>query len=173
MSVNISARQLQHPDLVADIARAVERAGLEPSTLELEITETVLMRDSEATNSTLRALKSIGIRLAIDDFGTGYSSMTHLKRFPVDTLKIDRSFVDGLSRDSHDTAIVRCVTALARALDLAVVGEGVETPLQHALLTQMGCDQAQGYLYARPQAATQISALLANLASGGQLRRAA
>jgi diguanylate cyclase (GGDEF)-like protein/PAS domain S-box-containing protein len=160
ISVNLSARQLQHPGLVADVARAVLDAGMDPATLELEITESVVMQDAEATDATLRALKAIGIRLAIDDFGTGYSSLSYLKRFPVDTLKIDRSFVDGLGSDSQDTAIVHSVAALARALDLSVTGEGVETSAQHVLLQQLGCNLAQGYLYARPIPAADITALL-------------
>jgi diguanylate cyclase (GGDEF)-like protein/PAS domain S-box-containing protein len=160
ISVNLSARQLQHPGLVADVAEAVQDAGMDPATLELEITETVVMQDAEATDATLRALKAIGIRLAIDDFGTGYSSLSYLKRFPVDTLKIDRSFVDGLGSDSQDTAIVHSVAALARALDLSVTGEGVETAAQHVLLQRLGCDLAQGYLYARPVPAVELTALL-------------
>jgi diguanylate cyclase (GGDEF)-like protein/PAS domain S-box-containing protein len=160
ISVNLSARQLQHPDLVADVARAVRDAGMDPATLELEITESVVMQDAEATDATLRALKAIGIRLAIDDFGTGYSSLSYLKRFPVDTLKIDRSFIDGLGSDSQDTAIVHSVAALARALDLSVTAEGVETTAQHLLLQQLGCDLAQGYLYARPVPAAELTALL-------------
>jgi len=172
ISVNLSARQLQHPDLVADIARAVRDSGLDPGTLELEITESVVMQDAEATDATLRALKAIGIRLAIDDFGTGYSSLSYLKRFPVDTLKIDRSFVDGLGHDAQDTAIVRSVAALARALDLSVTGEGVESEIQHRQLQQFGCDLAQGYLYARPLPAAGVSALLAIGPARRRLRRA-
>jgi diguanylate cyclase (GGDEF)-like protein/PAS domain S-box-containing protein len=170
ISVNLSARQLQHPELVRDITRAVRDAGLDPGTLELEITESVVMQDAEATDATLRALKAIGIRLAIDDFGTGYSSLSYLKRFPVDTLKIDRSFVDGLGQDSQDTAIVRSVAALARALDLSVTGEGVETHAQHRFLQALGCEQAQGYLYARPLPPAEVSVLLAHGANWGQSR---
>ena len=130
------------------------------------------MQDAEATDATLRALKAIGIRLAIDDFGTGYSSLSYLKRFPVDTLKIDRSFVDGLGHDSQDTAIVHSVAALARALDLSVTGEGVETHAQHRLLQQLGCELAQGFLYARPLPAADMSALLAQGAHWSLERRA-
>jgi diguanylate cyclase len=127
------------------LRRTLQATGLEPSTLELEITESVVMQDAEATDATLHALKAIGVRLAIDDFGTGYSSLSYLKRFPVDTLKIDRSFVDGLGHDSQDTAIVHSVAALARALDLSVTGEGVETQAQHTLLRQLGCQHSQGF----------------------------
>jgi EAL domain-containing protein (putative c-di-GMP-specific phosphodiesterase class I) len=161
ISVNLSGRQLQHPDLVADVARVIGQAGLDPAALELEITESVVMQDAEATDATLRALKAIGIRLAIDDFGTGYSSLSYLKRFPVDTLKIDRSFVDGLGVDAQDTAIVHSVAALARALDLTVTSEGVETLAQHLLLKQLGCEHSQGYLYSRALAPDDMSAWLA------------
>ncbi len=161
ISVNLSARQLQDPDLALAVSRAIQAAGLDPGCLELEITESVVMQDAEATDATLRALKAIGIRLAIDDFGTGYSSLSYLKRFPVDTLKIDRSFVDGLGHDTQDAAIVRSVAALGRALDLAVTAEGVETTVQLALLKHMGCDHAQGYLFSRPVPAADITKLLA------------
>ena len=144
------------------MARALERGRAGSGRLELEITESVVMQDAAATDATLQALKAIGIRLAIDDFGTGYSSLSYLKRFPVDTLKIDRSFVDGLGHDSQDTAIVRSVAALAQALDLSVTAEGVESRTQHALLRLLGCDLAQGYLYARPVPAEEISCLLAH-----------
>jgi EAL domain-containing protein (putative c-di-GMP-specific phosphodiesterase class I) len=173
ISVNLSGRQLQHAGLVADVARALAEAGLDPECLELEITETVVMQDARATDATLQALKAIGIRLAIDDFGTGYSSLSCLKRFPVDTLKIDRSFVDGLGQDSQDTAIVRSVAALARALDLLVVGEGVETQVQHTFLLQLGCEMAQGYLYARPLPPAELSELLAQGVTWGRPRLAA
>jgi diguanylate cyclase (GGDEF)-like protein len=161
VSVNLSARQLQAPNLIADVARALQLSGLAPEALELEITESVIMQDAEATDATLHALKAIGVRLAIDDFGTGYSSLSYLKRFPVDTLKIDRSFVDGLGHDSQDTAVVHSVAALARALDLSVTGEGVETRAQHTLLKQIGCERSQGFLYAKPAAAAEISVILA------------
>jgi EAL domain-containing protein (putative c-di-GMP-specific phosphodiesterase class I) len=120
------------------------------------------MHDAEATVAKLRALKALGIQLAIDDFGTGYSSLGYLKRFPVDTLKIDRSFVDGLGEDAQDTAIVQSVVALARTLGLQVTGEGIETPAQAAQLRRLGCDRGQGFLFARPQAPEAITALLAS-----------
>jgi EAL domain-containing protein (putative c-di-GMP-specific phosphodiesterase class I) len=132
-----------------------------------------MMKDAEASIATLQAFKAIGIRLAIDDFGTGYSSLSYLKRVPVDTLKIDRSFVDGLGRDSQDTAIVRSVAALARALDMNVTGEGVESRAQHTLVQQLGCDRAQGYLYARPVPAAEMTALLARDSTWSQSQLAA
>jgi diguanylate cyclase (GGDEF)-like protein len=162
MSVNLSARQFQQPTLLADIERAVRQSGLDPRTLKLEITESVVMQDVESTLTTLRALKALGIQLAIDDFGTGYSSLTYLKRFPLDTLKIDRSFVDGLGQDVQDTAIVRSVVALAKTLNLSVTGEGVETVEQRMHLKQLGCDLAQGYMFARPSPPELLDAMLLN-----------
>ena len=163
MSVNLSARQLQYEHLVRDVARALQSSGLEPRYLKLEITETLLMRDIESTLSTLRQLKDLGIGIAIDDFGTGYSSLSYLKRLPVDTLKIDRSFVDGLGQDPQDSAIVRSVVSLAKTLSLTVTGEGVETTVQESELRALGCDRGQGYLFARPQAADDLETYL----SGG------
>jgi EAL domain-containing protein (putative c-di-GMP-specific phosphodiesterase class I) len=161
VSVNLSARQFQTPDLVLEIMRAVTDAGLEPSALKLEITESTVMQDPEAAASTLRELKALGFQLAIDDFGTGYSSLSYLKRFPVDTLKIDRSFVDGLGADLQDTAIVRSVVDLAQALDVTVTGEGIETDAQEAELRALGCDGGQGFLFARPLPAAELEKLLA------------
>jgi len=160
MSVNLSARQFQHPGLVDDIKRATTASGLDPRFLKLEITESVLMQDVDKTVETLRALKALGIQLAIDDFGTGYSSLSYLKRLPVDTLKIDRSFVSGLGQDAQDSAIVTSVVSLAKTLNLSITGEGIETTAQHARLTELGCDQGQGYLFARPAPAEEIDALL-------------
>jgi diguanylate cyclase (GGDEF)-like protein/PAS domain S-box-containing protein len=172
MSVNLSARQFQDPGLMSDIEQTVRGAGLDPHSLKLEITETVALHDVEATVAKLQALKAAGIQLAIDDFGTGYSSLGYLKRFPVDTLKIDRSFVEGLGDDTQDAAIVQSVVALARTLHLRVVGEGIESQAQAAQLRALGCDGGQGYLFARPQPAEQIGNLLREQA-GPTLRRAA
>jgi EAL domain-containing protein (putative c-di-GMP-specific phosphodiesterase class I) len=160
MSVNLSARQFQSATLAEDIERIVRRAGLNPSSLKLEITESVVMKDAESAIATLQALKAIGIQLAIDDFGTGYSSLAYLKRFPVDTIKIDRSFVNGLGHDLQDTAIVRSVVALANSLDLSVTAEGIETPTQQAHLTRLGCARGQGYLFSRPVPNTECDELL-------------
>ena len=151
MSVNLSAKQFNNPDVVATVAEALELASLPPAALTLEITESVLMEEVEATAQTLRALKALGVGLSIDDFGTGYSSLSYLKRFPVDVLKIDRSFVDGLGTDAEDHAIVNAVVSLAHALGLNVVAEGVETTCQLQELRRLGCDSAQGYLLGRPE----------------------
>lgn len=160
MSVNLSARQLQYKHLVRDVAGALKSSGLDPRYLKLEITETLLMRDIESTLSTLRQLKDLGIGIAIDDFGTGYSSLSYLKRLPVDTLKIDRSFVDGLGQDPQDSAIVRSVVSLAKTLSLTVTGEGIETSVQERELRALGCDRGQGFLFARPQSADDLETYL-------------
>jgi EAL domain-containing protein (putative c-di-GMP-specific phosphodiesterase class I) len=173
MSVNLSARQFQHPGLADDIRRVVGVMDIDPRTLKLEITETVVMRDAAAAVVALRELKALGIQLAIDDFGTGYSSLSYLKRFPLDTLKIDRTLVDGLGDDLQDTAIVRSVIALARALGLNVTSEGVETLAQQMQLAELGCDLAQGYLFARPQPVEAISQLLADDERSSGLMQAA
>ena len=152
VAVNLSARQFQHPRLVADIDRALREAGLAPHQLKLEITESVAMQDADSTARTLDRLKVLGIKVAIDDFGTGYSSLSYLKRFPVDALKIDRSFIEGLD-DPHDAAIVQSVIVLAKTLGLSVTAEGIETPGQRLRLEQLGCTLGQGYLFGRPLAA--------------------
>ena len=160
MSVNLSARQFQHPGLVDDIRDALEAAGLDAAYLKLELTESMVMQDVQAATQTLRRLKALGIQLAIDDFGTGYSSLGYLKRFPIDTLKVDRSFVDGLEQDPRNRAIVRSVLALARNLGLTVTAEGVETVAQLRILEKLQCDRGQGYLFARPQTAAEVDELL-------------
>ncbi|MBV8719821.1 MAG: EAL domain-containing protein, partial [Chloroflexi bacterium] len=161
VSVNLSGRQFQHINLVADVQRTLQETGIAPHSLKLEITESVLMRDVEAAVATCDALKRLGVQLAIDDFGTGYSSLGQLKRFPFDALKIDRSFVDGLGQDQHDAAIVRSVVALARTLGLSVTAEGIETALQEAQVRSLGCELGQGFLFSRPQAPDVVASLLA------------
>ncbi|TME35390.1 MAG: EAL domain-containing protein [Chloroflexi bacterium] len=167
MGVNLSARQFQDPGLLGDIERALKASGLDPHMLKLEITETVALDDINATIAKLEALKAAGIQLAIDDFGTGYSSLGYLKRLPVNTLKIDRSFVEGLGHDVQDAAIVQSVVALARTLELSVVGEGIESQAQAAQLRALGCDRGQGYHFARPQPAEQIGWLLRDQSRAG------
>ncbi len=160
VSVNLSARQLQSPTLVQDIQQVLTETGLPPRALKLEITESVAMQDAAATVVTLKQLKQLGIRLAIDDFGTGYSSLGYLKRFPLDVLKIDRSFVDRLGRDSEDIAIVRAVITLAHTLGMAVTAEGIETVKQFRDLRALGCEYGQGYYFAPPLAANECESLL-------------
>jgi diguanylate cyclase (GGDEF)-like protein/PAS domain S-box-containing protein len=161
MSVNLSPRQFQHPALVEDIARILRDSGLAPERLELEITEGAVMEDADAARATLQKLRDIGISLAIDDFGTGYSSLGYLKRFPVNVLKIDQSFVRGLGHDTQDLAIVRGVIALARSLNLSVTAEGIETFEQLAHLRDLGCNHGQGYLLSRPLDSAALGHLLA------------
>jgi diguanylate cyclase (GGDEF)-like protein/PAS domain S-box-containing protein len=154
MAVNMSARQFERDDIVPRIATALAQTGLPPQRLDLEITESVLMRDPEGSAVRIEQLRAMGIRVSIDDFGTGYSSLAYLQRFPVDALKIDRSFVWTLADDAPagdgPTALVRAIIALAHSLGLSVIAEGVETPGQHMILRQLGCDEAQGFLYGRP-----------------------
>jgi EAL domain-containing protein (putative c-di-GMP-specific phosphodiesterase class I) len=164
MSVNLSARQFHHPELVADVAETLRETGLEPTALKLEITESVLMEHAGRAIATMHELSALGVHLAVDDFGTGYSSLAYLKHFPVDTLKIDRSFVHGIDRDRSDTAIIGSIIALAGSLQLAVTAEGIETAEQLAELQALGCDQGQGYYLARPAREDVVSALLESAA---------
>jgi diguanylate cyclase (GGDEF)-like protein len=150
MAVNLSAQQLGQPDLVARIARAIERAGVPPSLIHLEVTETVLMDEVDSSLATIIALKEQGVRVSIDDFGTGYSSLSYLSRLPIDTIKIDRSFLRDLGAAGHDRSIVRAMTALADALALDVVAEGIELPDQLRALRELGCGFGQGFLWSRP-----------------------
>jgi diguanylate cyclase (GGDEF)-like protein/PAS domain S-box-containing protein len=151
--VNLSARQLDDGRLVDQVADVLARTGLAPGQLCLEITETAIMADAEASRRLLEALDSLGVSLAVDDFGTGYSSLAYLKQFPVDVLKIDRSFVDGLPGDTEDTAIVATIIRLAESLGMDVTAEGIETVEQATTLTSMGCSKGQGYHFARPMPA--------------------
>ncbi len=160
LNVNLSARQLQDPEICGDIARILAETGLNPASLELEITESVLMGEAEFGDRALPQISALGVRLAIDDFGTGYSSLAYLKRLPVDTLKIDRAFVSGLAHDPADAAIIGAVVTLARALGLAVTAEGVETIVELTRLQELGCNQGQGYYFSRPLSPEATTALL-------------
>jgi len=150
VSVNLSPRQLMREDIVGVVADVLRESGLAPGCLELEITETVLMRDVDKSLAALKKLKELGVKISIDDFGTGYSSLNYLKRFPVDTLKIDRSFVSDIATDQDDAAIVKAVISLAHILNLRVVAEGVEAEEQRRFLLENGCDEVQGYHFGRP-----------------------
>jgi EAL domain-containing protein (putative c-di-GMP-specific phosphodiesterase class I) len=150
ISVNLSAAQLDDPGLLDAVRGALKESGLEPASLTLEITESVLVNDADATTDRLVELKALGVRLAIDDFGTGYSSLSYLRRFPVDVIKIDKSFVDGLASSGPSLALAKSIVRLAHNLQLKTVAEGVEQPQQRTRLAAMGCDHAQGYLFARP-----------------------
>jgi diguanylate cyclase (GGDEF)-like protein len=163
VNVNLSARQLRQPDLVPALMASLLASGMDPTLLCLELTETTFMEDARSHREVLADIQGLGVELAIDDFGTGYSSLTYLKRLPVSVLKIDQAFVRGLGRDASDTAIVKSVIDLAHALGLVVVAEGVEDADQVAHLRKLGCDQAQGYFFARPQSAEDLEAQLDHL----------
>jgi diguanylate cyclase (GGDEF)-like protein len=160
MAVNLSGVQVERPDLATRIGAILERTGVDRGSVELEITESVLMRDAQGTMAVLHALRGLGVRLSVDDFGTGYSSLSYLKRFPVDTLKIDRSFVDGLGREAEDSAIVKAIQGLAVSLGMTTVGEGVEETTQLEVLRRLGCTRAQGYLFSRPKPADELVEML-------------
>ncbi len=161
MSMNVSAREFENPDLARGIAATLQQTGVLPSSLQLEIMETIAMGDAEKAGAALAQLKALGVRLSIDDFGTGYSSLSRLQRFPVDTLKIDRSFISQMESDRESREMVRIIISLAHNFQLRVVAEGVETRPQADQLQQLGCDLAQGYLYSRPLAADAVPQLLA------------
>ena len=160
MSVNISARQFADEHLLEDIAEALAASGLEPSLLELEITESMVMQDAERAAVVLDAIKRIGVRLAIDDFGVGYSSLAQLKRLPIDTLKVDRSFIRDIPQDPGDSAIAEAIIAMGKRLRLTVVAEGVETSEQEAFLKAHDCDEMQGFFFSRPIPAEGFAELL-------------
>ena len=158
ISVNLSARQVAQPDLLEIVAGALRAGGLAPDALSLELTETVLLGVTPAIVSNLERLHNLGVRLVLDDFGTGYSSFQHLKDFPIDTIKIDRSFVANLGRSSQDAAIVASVVSMASALGLGVVAEGVENETQARLLRELRCPMAQGYFFGAPPSARTSTA---------------
>jgi diguanylate cyclase (GGDEF)-like protein len=160
VAINISARQFLQDDFVELVATTLERTGADPGDICLEITESILMDDVEITVATLRRLKALGVQLAVDDFGTGYSSLSYLRRFPVDVLKVDQSFVSGLGHDPEDSAIVQAVVAMGRALQLTTVAEGVETAHHLIELRELDCDLAQGYHFARPRPVEAITRML-------------
>jgi EAL domain-containing protein (putative c-di-GMP-specific phosphodiesterase class I) len=158
ISVNLSARQFTEGALAQRIAAILEDSGVAPACVELELTESILMQDVASALRTLNDLKSLGLCIAIDDFGTGYSSLNYLKQFPIDVLKIDRSFVDGLPQGEQDAQIARAIIAMAHSLNLSVIAEGVETQAQLDFLRTHDCDEVQGYLLGRPMPAHQFAA---------------
>lgn len=160
IAINISARQFTSRNLGETIKRLLDEHNADPRLIELELTESLLMVNTEQAVRTLEYLKSLGLKLSIDDFGTGYSSLSYLKRFPIDALKIDRSFIDEITTDVGDATITRAVIGMAHNLGLKVVAEGVETEAQLAFLSANGCDEAQGYYFARPQPAAELMTLL-------------
>jgi diguanylate cyclase (GGDEF)-like protein len=168
IAVNVSARQLMAPDFCAGVAAVIAKTKMDPTGLVLEMTEGIFIRDGERAMAVLGELKAMGIRLALDDFGTGYSSLSYLRRFPVDILKIDRSFVPEIETDLTVAAIAEAITRLAHVLGLSVVAEGVETAGQRNGIVAVGCDSAQGYFYAPPLPADAFSAMLASGPRGGE-----
>jgi len=160
MAVNLSARQFQRHDLLETVAAALEETGLSPQYLQLEITEGVAMQDVDVTLAILRELREAGVQIAIDDFGTGHSSLSYLKRFPIDVVKIDQSFVQDLTVDPNDAAIASTIIVMAHALNLKVIAEGVETAEQLAFLRERDCDEMQGFLFSRPAPAAELDQML-------------
>jgi diguanylate cyclase (GGDEF)-like protein/PAS domain S-box-containing protein len=165
VSVNLSPIQFRHAGLVQSVAAALQQAELDPACLELELTESFVMHDAERINVAMQSLKALGVDIAVDDFGTGYSSLSYLKRFPVDRLKVDKSFVRDIDSDPDDAAIVRAIITLGHALGLKVVAEGVETMAHLEFLQQHGCDELQGYYFSRPVPAAEMEALLRGTAA--------
>jgi EAL domain-containing protein (putative c-di-GMP-specific phosphodiesterase class I) len=150
IAVNLSPVQFRNPNLIASVKAALEQAGLPAQRLELEITESVLLQNSETTRETLLELRNLGIKISLDDFGTGYSSLSYLRSFPFDKIKIDRAFVSDIAEGTEHAAIVQGVVNIARALGMTTTAEGVETTDQQQVLQALGCDQVQGYLFGGP-----------------------
>jgi EAL domain-containing protein (putative c-di-GMP-specific phosphodiesterase class I) len=160
VSINLSPRQFSAPNLDAQVLTMLANTGVDPTLLEFEITESSLMRNPAMTTSLLERFRSYGLSLSIDDFGTGYSSLSYLKRFPLDTLKIDRTFIRDLSPDSDDAAITWAIISLAHSLKLKVVAEGVETTEQLDMLRDRACDEVQGFYFSTPQSAADCAQML-------------
>jgi EAL domain-containing protein (putative c-di-GMP-specific phosphodiesterase class I) len=161
MSVNVSTRQLADPDLPRYVRAAVDAAGIDPTRLTLEITEHLLLDDGELMQGRLQALKEIGVHLAVDDFGTGYSALSYLRTFPIDVLKIDRSFVSGIDRDPERARLVRSIVEMGHTLCLSVVSEGIEEVGEAALMREFRSQYGQGYLFSKPVDAATLDHLLA------------
>jgi EAL domain-containing protein (putative c-di-GMP-specific phosphodiesterase class I) len=157
IAVNMSALQFKHGNLEHSITSALRKSGLAPAFLELELTESILIHDTESVLATVKRLKLLGINLSIDDFGTGYSSLSYLKRFDVDKLKIDQSFIHNLETHPEDEAIIRAIIQMAQSLGLRTIAEGVEKESVASQLRMLGCDEVQGYFFARPMSAESFS----------------
>jgi EAL domain-containing protein (putative c-di-GMP-specific phosphodiesterase class I) len=171
MQVNISSNDLAHGALAERVERALRAAHLQPRDLTLELTENILMQRVEGVMPTLEALRRIGIGLAIDDFGTGYSSLSYLSRLPIDSLKIDRSFVNGMREGSNNAEIVRAIVSLGASLGKVVVAEGIETQSQFAQLRELGCENGQGHHLSRPLAPMEVDLLLDSIIGDSQYGR--
>jgi EAL domain-containing protein (putative c-di-GMP-specific phosphodiesterase class I) len=157
LAVNISAVELRSKEFVSGVESILADTGFDPKCLELELTETFLMQDSKSTSLVLGAIKALGVQLALDDFGTGYSSLSYMRRFPIDTLKVDRSFVRDLTMDASDASVVSAVINMGRSLHMRVVAEGVEALDQVLFLKEHGCSEAQGYHFSRPLQAREFA----------------
>jgi EAL domain-containing protein (putative c-di-GMP-specific phosphodiesterase class I) len=160
IAVNVSAIQFRHRDFVTSVMRSIARTGFEPSRLELELTEGVVVEDADAAEAAMMELRALGVHLALDDFGTGYSSLIYLRRFAFDKIKIDRSFLESMEATGESAILVHSIVHLGRALGLTVTAEGVETREQHRFLQALGCHQLQGYLFSKGVPADEIDALL-------------
>jgi EAL domain-containing protein (putative c-di-GMP-specific phosphodiesterase class I) len=169
VSVNLSGAELRAGQLVESLARVLAEADMDPSSLTVEFTESIMLGEADATIAVLKELKQLGVKLAVDDFGVGQSSLTQLQRFPVDVLKIAPSFVDGIDRGPEDSTLARAIVKLAQTLRLEVVAEGVEREGQLSLLRDLGCHRAQGFLFARPVDEATMTALLERAAEMGKL----
>jgi len=168
MAVNLSARQFADEDLIADVAATLKESGMKPELLELELTESMVIQNAERAGRVLAELKKMGVRLAIDDFGVGYSSLTHLKRFPIDTLKVDRSFIRDLPQNAEDKALTEAIIAMGKSLNLTVVAEGVETLEQQTFLHDHNCDEMQGFFFSKPIPSDQFAELLRKRIEGAK-----
>jgi EAL domain-containing protein (putative c-di-GMP-specific phosphodiesterase class I) len=162
MSVNLSCRQFKQAGLIEEVERALSETGIHPSSLKLEITESMVMSHPQPAHEMLRRLKALGLKLEMDDFGTGYSSLGYLKTYPLDTIKIDRSFVSDMESDTEKAEITRTIIALAHNLRLEVIAEGIETAAQYAALKLMGCEHGQGFYFSKPVDAVAARDLLAS-----------
>jgi EAL domain-containing protein (putative c-di-GMP-specific phosphodiesterase class I) len=171
MAVNLSPRQLNQGDIVGDVRRAIRDTGIDPATLVLEITESLMMADADLAILRLEEMKALGVRLAMDDFGTGYSSLSNLGRFPVDILKMDRSFLEAGAE--ADAGLAAAVVALGETLDLQVVAEGIELTSQMSSLRDLGCELGQGFLFARPMSIESVTRYLIDARGGASVLRLA
>jgi EAL domain-containing protein (putative c-di-GMP-specific phosphodiesterase class I) len=165
MAVNLSARQFANETVIEDITAALEESGMKPELLELELTESMVMQNTERAIKILGALKRMGVRIALDDFGVGYSSLAQIKRYPIDTLKVDRSFIHGLTENPGDKAITEAIISMGKTLSLTVIAEGVETQEQAAFLREHACDEMQGYYFNKPIPGDEFAGLLRQHAS--------
>jgi EAL domain-containing protein (putative c-di-GMP-specific phosphodiesterase class I) len=162
ISVNVAARQLEQPDFVAQVAEVVRSSGVDPAKVVLEVTETTLLHNADDAIAKLEALRRLGLGVAVDDFGTGYSSLNYIRRFPIDVLKIDKSFIDGITDEGEVSALTEAILQLSKILRLHAVAEGIETREQLDRLLELDCELGQGFLFARPLERTAIERLVAS-----------